>query len=303
MDRKEYIQGIMIGVSTYLIWGLLPLYWKLVGQISPFQIFAHRVVWSFLFISIIMIIWKKGDAFRKELVSLKNWIYFLWPSIFISINWIVYIWAVNNGFVLETSLGYYMNPLMVTLFGSLYLKEKLSRLQKFGIGFAFAGVLIKTITFGKLPVIALTLALSFSIYGLLKKKSRVDSLTGLAFETLIIGIPSLIYMIMMEISGGGISGNLSGYFWPLIMTSGILTAMPLLLYAEGLKKLPMTVMGFIQYLSPTIGLFLGVFVFKEPFDISSLIAFGLIWIGIGFFIYSQVLFLRETGIAESQYKG
>jgi chloramphenicol-sensitive protein RarD len=298
MDRKEYIQGMIIGVSAYLIWGLLPLYWKLVGQISPIQIFSHRVVWSFLFISIIMIVWKKGEAFRKEISSIRNWLYFLWPSIFISINWIVYIWAVNNGFVLETSLGYYMNPLMVTLFGSLYLKEKLSRLQKFGIGFASLGVLIKTITFGKLPIIALVLALSFSIYGLLKKKSRVDSLTGLAFETLIIGIPSLIYMIIVETSGKGISGNLPVSFWPLVMMSGVLTALPLLLYAEGLKKLPMTVMGFIQYLSPTIGLILGVFVFKEPFDLSSLIAFGLIWIGIGFFIYSQVLFLKETNHPE-----
>lgn len=298
MDRKEYIKGIMIGITTYLLWGLMPLYWKLVARISPLQIFSHRVVWSFLFISIIMIVWKKGDAFKKELTSIKNWVYFLWPSIFISINWIVYIWAVNNGFIIETSLGYYMNPLMVTLFGSLYLKEKLSRLQKLGIGFAFVGVLIKTITFGKLPIIALTLALSFSIYGLLKKKSRVDSLTGLAFETIIIGIPSLIYMVVTEASGMGISGNLPSYYWLLIVMSGVLTALPLLLYAEGLKKLPMTVMGFIQYLSPTIGLFLGVFVFKEPFDISSLIAFGLIWIGIGFFIYSQILFLRESNHPE-----
>lgn len=294
MDRKEYLQGIFYGVSAYLLWGLLPLYWKMVGVISPFQIFSHRVVWSFLFLSLVMIFWKKGEAFKIELKSAKNWLYFLWPSIFISINWIVFIWAVNNGYVLETSLGYYMNPILVSLFGSILLKEKVSRLQKFGIGFATAGVVLKTVTYGRLPIIAIVLALSFSVYGLLKKKSRVDSLTGLAFETLIIGIPSVFYMGFVEATGKGISGNLPVYFWPIIIMSGVLTALPLLLYAEGLKKLPMTVMGFIQYLAPTIGLFLGIFVFKEPFDISSLFAFGLIWIGIGFFIYSQILFLRET---------
>lgn len=294
MDRKEYIQGIVFGISAYLLWGLLPLYWKMVGVISPLQIFSHRVVWSFIFLTLIMIFMKKGETFRNEIKSVKNWLYFLWPSIFISINWIIFIWAVNNGYVLETSLGYYMNPLLVNLFGSILLKEKVSRLQKFGIGFATAGVILKTVTYGKLPIIAIVLALSFSVYGLLKKKSRVDSLTGLAFETLIIGIPSVIYMLYIEISGQGIAGNQPGYFWPIIILSGVLTAIPLLLYAEGLKKLPMTVMGFIQYLAPTIGLFLGIFVFKEPFDISSLFAFGLIWIGIGFFIYSQMLFLKET---------
>jgi chloramphenicol-sensitive protein RarD len=185
-----------------------------------------------------------------------------------------YIWAVNNGFVIEVSLGYYMNPLILVFLGSIFYKEELNRLQKFGVGFAFVGVMLKTLLYGKVPYIALTVATSFGIYGLLKKRTKMDSLTGLAFETLIIGIPALFYIGYVEITSVGI-------------------ATPLLLYAEGLKRLPLKIMGFIQYISPSISLFLGIFVFDEPFDIWSLGAFALVWIGLGFFTYSQVLLLRN----------
>ncbi|WP_409229460.1 EamA family transporter RarD [Gudongella sp. SC589] len=293
MNKSEYTQGLILGVLSFTLWGLLPLYWKLVDAISPYQIFAHRVVWSFLFVVIIIILRKKGNDFKRELANPRTWLSFTAPALFISINWMTYIWAVNNGFVIETSLGYYMNPLFLVFLGSIFYKEKLSRLQQWGVGFAFAGVLLKTLLYGKVPVISLIVATSFGIYGLLKKKTKVDSLTGLAFETIIIGIPALIYIGYVEITSNGISGNLPVYYWLLIMTSGVATATPLLLYAEGLKRLPLKIMGFIQYISPSISLILGIFVFKEPFDLWSLAAFGLVWIGLGFFTYSQVLLLRN----------
>jgi len=293
MDRSEYTKGLILGVLSFTLWGLLPLYWKLVDAISPYQIFAHRVVWSFLFVVMIIILKKKGKDFKRELANSKTWIDFLAPALFISINWMTYIWAVNNGFVIEVSLGYYMNPLILVFLGSIFYKEELNRLQKFGVGFAFVGVMLKTLLYGKVPYIALTVATSFGIYGLLKKRTKMDSLTGLAFETLIIGIPALFYIGYVEITSVGIGGNLPTYYWLLIMTSGIATATPLLLYAEGLKRLPLKIMGFIQYISPSISLFLGIFVFDEPFDIWSLGAFALVWIGFGFFTYSQVLLLRN----------
>ncbi len=293
MKQNEYIQGLILGILSFTLWGLLPLYWKVVEAINPFQIFAHRVIWSFLFVVLVIILKNQGKAFKKELFNPRTWLDFIAPAVFISINWMTYIWAVNNGFVIETSLGYYMNPLMLILFGSIFYKERLNRLQKWGLGFAFVGVLLKTLLYGKLPVISLVVATSFSAYGLLKKRTKVGSLTGLAFETLIIGIPALIYLLYVEIQNIGIHGNLPGYYCLLIMLSGVATATPLLLYAEGLKRLPLKIMGFIQYISPSISLFLGIFVFDESFDMWSLVAFGLVWIGLAFFTYSQVLLLKN----------
>lgn len=277
------------------MWGLLPLYWKMVDAITPYQIFSQRVVWSFLFITFILFFRKRMPILVAALKSGKEWRRIILPSLFISVNWLLYIWAVNNNFVIETSLGYYINPLVLTLFGFIFYKERLNGYQKIGIGLAAVGVIVKTVIYGKLPIVALVLAVCFGSYGLLKKKSSLDSLTGLGFETLIIGLPSLIYMGIMEFTGQGITGNLSINFWFLIALSGIVTATPLLMYAESTKKLPLNVVGFLQYISPTIALMLGIFVFGEPFELGSLIAFSLIWIGLGFFTYSQFKLLKNNG--------
>ena len=293
MERKNYIEGLILGGLAFVIWGLLPLYWKLVNAITPYQIFAQRVVWSFVFVIVILFLTKRLGKLKIAIQSPKQWRLILLPTIFISINWLLYIWAVNNNFVIETSLGYYINPLVLTLFGAIFYKERLNTYQKIGIGLAGAGVLFKTIIYGKLPIVSIVLAVCFASYGLLKKRSALDSLTGLAFETLIIGIPSLGYILFAEQSGIGISGNQPLSFWFLIAISGIVTATPLLMYAESTKKLPLNVVGFLQYISPTIALMLGVFVFNEPFDLASLMAFSLIWIGLGFFSYSQFKLLKK----------
>lgn len=293
MERKNYIEGLILGGLAFVIWGLLPLYWKLVNALTPYQIFAQRVVWSFIFVTAILILTKRFDKLKVALRSPQQWKLILLPTLFISINWLLYIWAVNNNFVIETSLGYYINPLVLTLFGSLFYKERLNTYQKIGIGLAAAGVIFKTLIYGKLPLVSIVLAVCFASYGLLKKKSPLDSLTGLAFETLIISVPSLAYIIFAEGSGIGITGNQSMFFWLLIATSGIVTATPLLMYAESTKKLPLNVVGFLQYISPTIALMLGIFVFGEPFDTASLMAFSLIWIGLGFFSYSQFKLLKK----------
>jgi chloramphenicol-sensitive protein RarD len=203
-----------------------------------------------------------------------------------------FIWGVNNGYVLETSLGYYINPLVLTLFGRVFFKEHLTKMQKIGIGFAAAGVVYKTVTYGRIPYIALMLAVTFAIYGLLKKKSNFTSLDGLGIETLMIGIPGFTYLIGVEATGNGIIGNLSPVYWGMISLSGVLTAVPLLLYAEGTKRLPLSIVGFLQYIAPTISLFLGVFVFHEAFDLNALMAFVFIWIGLVIFTREQYLLLK-----------
>lgn len=294
MERKNYIKGLIYTGVAFILWGLLPLYWKLVDGITPYQIFAHRVSWSVLFIVLILLYKKKLKTFVQALKVGKNWLYVIPPTIFISINWLTYIWSVNSGYVIEASLGYYINPLVLTLLGCIFLKERLTRIQWIGMGFAGVGVLMKTIMYGSIPIVASILAVSFAIYGLLKKQSKFDGLTGLGFETIIVGIPSVFYLIFVETSGVGISGNLPPMFWVLIAISGVVTAIPLLLYAEGTKRLPLTVVGFMQYIAPTISLFLGIFVFKEAFEPSDIVPFVLIWIGLGFFTYSQVMMLKRV---------
>lgn len=292
MDKKSYIKGLIFAGLAFIAWGLLPLYWKLVKAISPYQIFAHRVFWSLIFVWIILLMTGKFKAFRNNL-NRKTLKANLLPAIFISINWLVYIWSVNNGYVIEASLGYYLNPLVLTLFGSLFFQERLTPIQGVGIAFALFGVMFKAISYGRIPYIALILAVSFAVYGLLKKKSKYTSMMGLGYETLMIGIPAFAFLIFKESSGGGISGNLSPNFWLLISLSGMLTAIPLLLYAEGTKRLPLTVVGFLQYIAPTIGLFLGIFVFKEPFEFKDFLPFTFIWVGLIFFSYSQISLLKN----------
>jgi len=293
MNKKEYIKGLIYGGLAFIIWGLLPLYWKLVKALNPYQVFTHRVFWSVIFVSIVMIYKHQFKDFLHLLKDRKNWFVTLGPAFFISINWLTYIWGVNNGFVIETSLGYYMNPLVLTLLGAIFYRERLDRLQAIGIGLAGIGVLIKVFAYGDIPVLALVLAVSFAIYGLLKKKSKFSSLTGLGFETVIVGLPASIMILFTEVSGQGISGNMHASFWGLIALSGALTAIPLLLYGEGTKRLPLKIVGFLQYIAPTIGLFLGIFVFNEPFSMNELVPFLIIWAGLICFVVSQVRMLKN----------
>ncbi len=291
-ERKSYILGLFLGALAFTIWGLLPLYWKLVNALNPYQIFSHRVIWSLIFLVVIMVLKKELSSFITLIKEPKLWLKVLAPAVFISINWLVYIWSVNSGYVIEASLGYYINPLVLTLFGFIFFKERLSKLQILGLTLAALGVLYKTLTYGQFPFIALILAVSFAIYGLLKKWSNLSSIKGLSFETLIVGIPALIFLMNQEVSGVGISGRLPIGFWLLIALSGIATATPLILYAESTKRLPLNVIGFLQYISPTISLVLGIFIFNENFDSNSLIAFIMIWSGLICFSVAQYIKLK-----------
>lgn len=294
MDRKNYLEGLTYGSLAYFIWGLLPLYWRLVHELSAYQIFAQRVIWSFVFVFILLRLKNRVRAFFSLLRDRNTWKIGSASALFISVNWLTYIWGVNNGYVIESSLGYYINPLVLTVFGRFFFKEKMTRLQGIGLFSALIGVLLSTWFYQRIPVVGLTLAVSFAIYGVLKKKSGLDSLNGLTLETLVVSVPSLVYILFAEMTGQGINGNLPYWFWALIALSGIFTAVPLLCYAEGAKKLPLNVLGFLQYISPTISLILGITVFKETFDGRNLISFSFIWLGLAIFSYSQYQMLSKT---------
>lgn len=293
MNRSEYIKGLLSGALAYVMWGLLPLYWKLVNVVGSDQIFAQRIIWSFLFLSIILAAKGQFGTLRSVFKSKAHRFNGILCTFFISVNWFIYIWAVNHGYVIETSLGYFINPLVLTGLGAIIFKEKLSGLQAGGFVLATIGVLYLAITYQRVPYIALCLAISFALYGVFKKKSQLDSIVGLSFETLVLSVPALLYVIFAELSGAGFIGNVPFVYWLLISMSGVATSVPLLFYAEATKRLPLGVLGFLQYLSPSISLVLGIFVFKEAFDTTQLVAFVLIWLALVLYSIAQYQLLKQ----------
>lgn len=293
MERTRYTQGLMFASASYIIWGFLPLFWRLLHGVSPLVILCNRVIWSFIFVLLILGMKGKLKDFLQTIKNRKMWGKLVVPSIFLTTNWLIYLWAVSNGYVIEASLGFFINPLIFTILGTLFFKERLTPLQWIGIALAGLGVVIKTIYYQKIPFVGLLLGIAFPLYGFFKKKSSLDSLNGLAFETLLIGCPALIYLIFAEYSGHGLSGNFPAYYWVITGFSGVVTAIPLLLYGAGAQRLPLTVAGFFQYISPIIMLFLGIFVFGEPFQTLDFIPFVCIWIGLICFSFSQYKLLAK----------
>lgn len=291
-DNKSRRIGFAYGIAAYFLWGVLPLYWKALNQISPVEILAHRILWSLVFVMGIIYYQKKFYQLKEIFKSRSNGIRLIFATILISINWGVYILAVNTGHVVESSLGYYINPLIVILLGVLILKEKLNLWQILSVVFAGIGVAIMTFKYGRVPWISLTLAITFALYGLIKKTIPVGSTVGLAMETAILSPITLGYIIFRQINGVGALGQVSSITTLLLIGSGVVTALPLLFFAKGTRRLPLSNMGFLQYISPTITLILGIFVFKEKFTFTHLISFSFIWVGLALFTFSQIRGVR-----------
>ncbi len=277
-------KGVMFGIGAYFLWGLLPVYWKLIHNVPALEIISHRMVWSFVF-AIGVIAFSGGwSEFRVSLGEKKNLPPFLLTSLLLTANWLIYVWAVNAGFIVETSLGYFINPLVNVLLGVLFLREKLRPWQWVSVGLAFLGVVYLTWRYGSLPWIALSLAFSFAFYGLIKKKASLSSTQGFATETGMMFIPALAYLFFLEFTGKGAFGHQSIRVSALLMLAGVATGLPLLLFGKAARMIPLSMIGFLQYIAPTMQLFIGVFLYQEPFPLDRLIGFGLIWIAL--LIYS-----------------
>ncbi|MDO4798981.1 MAG: EamA family transporter RarD [Bacillota bacterium] len=287
MENRNPTLGLVLGALSYIMWGFLTIYWKLVDGIPPYEILAQRILWSFLFIVVVIALARRLGVFWRAITDWRVLRDNIPPAIFITLNWFAYIWAVNNGQILQAGLGYFINPLVLALLGRMFYAERLNRLEQISIAIATLGVAIKTVVYGSFPYLSIVMAFSFGFYGLFKKRSKLDSLTGLGVETFLTVIPSLIYILMMETSGQGIHGNLPSSFWFLIALSGAVTATPLLLYSVAAKNLSLTVLGFLQYFSPSISVGLAAFVYGEPFTLDSMISFGLIWSALFLFSISQ----------------
>ncbi len=291
--------GVFYGTSAFVLWGLLPLYWKLLEVVPAVEILAHRILWSFVVVALVVLATGGWKTFINSLADKKKLFLIFCCGFIISLNWFTYIYAVNSGFVIEASMGYYINPLVVVLLGVTVFRERLGRWQLSAIILAAAGVLLITFQYGRIPWIALLLAGTFAAYGLIKKIIRLDPVSGLVLETFIVMPVALLYIFSLERAGAGALGTMPVYTGFLLAGTGVITAAPLFFYARGIEKTTFSMMGFLQYIAPTINLLLGIFVFREFFSLTHLVSFCFIWTALIIFTLSNVGVLREPLAADT----
>lgn len=283
--KLSYNQGIFYAVICYALWGLFPVFWKAITGVPAVNILAHRVVWSFIFL-FVWVLFSSWQAFISYVKQPKIVFRLGLAGFVICTNWGVYIYAVESNHLVEAGLGYYINPLVNVFLGYIFLKERLAPMQKVAVVLALIGVTYFTISYGKLPWLALALAVTFGVYGLLKKKARLEAMPALAIETMVVCPFALAYLFYINGSG-------TAPFFPsatltslLLVAGGIVTAVPLFWFGKAASAIPLSTLGFIQYFSPTIQLLLGVFLYGEPFGVEYQICFAFVWAGLAFYTIS-----------------
>lgn len=286
--------GLVAGLSAYVLWGILPFYWKAVGAVSPLSVLSYRVVWSFVFMIVVLLVTKQWSSFWQDTLALlkdkKRLVAIILAAILITTNWFIFIFSVSSGKVIDASLGYYMNPLVNVLLATLFLKERLGRGELVACLLAALGVVLLTVQSGQMPWSSIAMAVTFSLYGLIKKTASVSSLTGLTLETAIITPLAFIYLVFFSPEGFmSFSLNLN----LLLIGAGIVTAIPLFLFAEAAKNISYILVGFLQYIAPTLMLLAAIFKFNETFSLPQMMAFSCIWLGILIFTISNILVLKK----------
>ena len=282
-------KGILYGIGAYALWGFFPIYWKLLHDVSAEQVIGHRIGWSFILLLAYILLAGQWKEFRSVAFKWKTIGIYSIAAVLLSFNWLIYVWGVNAGFIVETSLGYFINPLLSVLLGVLFLRERLRPLQWIPVGLAALGVGYLTFAYGRLPWIALSLAFTFGFYGFVKKLSPLGSLYGLTLETGIVFPIALVYLAFVGFNGTGAFLQNGALVDVLLIGAGIVTTIPLLMFASAAKQIPLTVVGLLQYIAPTLQFLIGVLVYKEPFDLSRFIGFGLVWVALIVFAVENYL--------------
>jgi chloramphenicol-sensitive protein RarD len=272
--------GVLSGLSAYLVWGLFPLYFPLLKPAGGLEIVAHRVLWSLLFVAVLLTLLRRWPHVRAAARDRRTLLVLAGASLFIAGNWLLFVWGVNSGHVVETSLGYFINPLVSVLLGVVVFGERLRRLQWVAVGIAGVAVAVLTVDYGRPPWIALGLAASFGLYGLMKKLVRVEAAPGLFLETVILALPAALAVGLLHAGGAGTFGNAGTGQALLLAASGIATAIPLLLFAAAAQRIPLSVLGLLQYVTPLMQLTIGVFVFDEPMPAARLAGFAIVWVAL-----------------------
>jgi len=298
-SRNEPVSGVLYAALAFLIWGLSPIYWKALGAVPALEIILHRIVWSFVFLVPLVIMQRCWKELIDVLRNRRMLLILMSTAVFVSCNWLLYIWAVNNDYLLQASLGYYINPLVNVILGMVFLRERLRTAQIMAVLLAAVGVLYLTVYYGVFPWIAITLALSFGFYGLIRKIAPVSSLVGLTVETMLLSFPALIYLVYIDTKGMGSMFRISLEMDLLLMGTSLITAVPLLLFILGAKRILLSTVGLLQYIAPTGMFLLAVFVFDESFSIAQVWTFVFIWIALAIYSTDSICYYRRNYQAPS----
>jgi len=275
--------GVIFAILAYVMWGLAPLYFKQLHEVPAYEILAHRALWSCIFVAVLVSLFKFWPMVKSVLSTPKNIFLLLCTSLLISINWLTYIWAVNNGHLLDASLGYFINPIINVLLGMVFLSEKLRKLQWVAILLAIVGILIQVISLGYLPWVALVLSCSFGFYGLMRKKLKLNPLVGLFIETMIMLPVAAIYLFLIADSATADLASNSMSLNLLLISAAFVTTIPLLCFNHAAVRLPLSTLGFFQYIGPTLLFIMGVTLFDEAINAETLMTFAFIWAGLVLF--------------------
>lgn len=293
---SEFKKGILYATFAYIIWGILPIYWNIVNEIGPFEILAHRIIWSAVFMLLLLTFTKQLSMFKNATIKLfkhkKMLLAIIAAGYIITVNWGTFIWAVNNHHVLQASLGYYINPLMSIFLAFIFLGERFSKAQWIAIALAFIGVIYMTFQVGVFPYVSILLATSFALYGLIKKIVDIDAFSSITIECIVTLPAALIYIFYLSQNDAITFGMNASSGWLLL--SGAITAIPLILFSAGARRIPLSLTGFIQYIGPTLMFFIGIFLLGEQFDIDQLITFIFIWAGIILYSYSKYVEINRN---------
>ena len=281
MDERRV--GVASGLAAYGLWGLFPLYFPLLEPAGGLEIVAHRVVWSLLFVAVLLTAMRAWPQVRATVADRRSLLVLLGAAVLIAANWLVFVYGVNSGHVVETSLGYFINPLVSVLLGVVVFAERLRRLQWVAVGIAAVAVAVLTVDYGRPPWIALTLALTFGLYGLMKKLVRVGAAPGLFVETALVLVPAVAVLAVLQAQGEGTAGSAGTGHLLLLQSSGVATAVPLLLFAGAARRIPLSTVGLLQYVTPLMQLAIGVFVYEEPMPPARLAGFVIVWVALAVF--------------------
>jgi chloramphenicol-sensitive protein RarD len=286
-------KGVLAGIGAYTLWGLFPIYWRWLEQDPAVEILAHRMLWSLVFVAILLTVQKDWNWLGQTLRNRKTVMVYAIAAVFLSVNWFTYIWAINAGYVVEASLGYFINPLVNFMLGVIFLGEKLRAGQVAAVILAGLGVIYLTVSYGSLPWISLVLAFSFGMYGLIKKTAALESMHGFSLETMVLFLPAMGYLLYRNAAGVGAFGHQEWFITLLLVLAGPVTAIPLLLFGYSARKIPLSMLGFIQYITPTLQFLLGVFLYLEPFPKARMVGFIIIWLALGVYSLEGVFFNRK----------
>jgi len=286
--------GIFAAVAAFSLWGVLPVFWKQLEDVPALEILCHRIIWSLVFVFVVLAVQKRLGEIPAIFRTPRVPILLCLSGISVGLNWLIYIWAVNAGRVLEVSLGYYINPLVTIFFGFIFFRDRLRTIQWVAIGTAAAGLALQLVQFGKLPLAAIGLAISFALYGLIRKVTPVGAVAGLFAETLVLAVPALAYLLFLASAGEGafLSGSVRRDFF--LVATGAVTSVPLFCFAYGARRLRLVTVGITQYISPTISFLLGAFLYKEPLARIQMITFACVWTALALYTAESIMVARRS---------